>query len=182
MSVPPCIFTFSNESILCLCQVRSGGPTICEETQHVTAISDVDGAPVVEPSHSSASGHLLSRLSSTCPYCRSLFTTVRDMCDHIRTQHADRRYSCLQCPCTFGSTFALNRHVRHVHQKLVKFRCQICGKGYDECRNYHDHMATHAGVKRNVCTICQTQFTFERSLKAHVMHFHPDAIESLNHS
>ena len=36
-----------------LCQVRSGGPTICE---------DVDGAPVVEPSHSSASGHLQSKL------------------------------------------------------------------------------------------------------------------------
>ena len=74
------------------------------------------------------------------------------------------------------------RHVRHVHQKLVKFRCQICGKGYHDRRNYHDHMATHAGVKRNVCTICQTQFTFKRGLKAHVMHFHPDEIASLNHN
>ena len=201
MSVPPgCIFTFSNESILFLCQVRSGGPTICEETQrvtaiidvdgaticeetqHVTAIIDVDGAPVVEPTHSSASGHLLSRLSSTCPYCRSLFTTDRELGDHIRSQHADRRYSCVQCACTFVSKEGLNRHVRHVHQKLVKFRCQICGKGYEGRRNYHDHMATHAGVKRNVCSICQAQFTFERSLKAHVMRFHPDAIESLSHS
>ena len=76
----------------------------------------------------------------------------------------------------------LKRHVRHVHQKLVKFRCQICDKGYHDRRNYHDHMATHAGVKRNVCTICQAQFTFDRSLKAHVMSFHPNAIESLSHS
>ena len=180
-------YTFSNKSIF-LCHVRSGGPTICE---------DVDGAPVVEPTHSSTSGHLQSKLS-TCPYCRSLFTADRELCDHIRTQHADRHYSCLQCTCTFGSTSALNRHVRNehqklvkfrcrtfmctgglnrhvrnVHQKLVKFRCQICGKGYDDRRNYHDHMATHAGVKRNVCTICQAQFTFRRSLKARVMHLHP---------
>ena len=167
-----------------------GGATICDETQHVTAIIetqhvtasiDVDGAPVVEPSHSSASGHLQSKLS-TCPYCRLLFTTDGELCDHIRTQHADRRYSCLQCACTFVSKEGLNRHVRHIHQKLVKFRCQICGKGYDERRNYHDHMATHAGVKRNVCAICQAQFTFKRSLKVHVMRFHPDAIESLSHS
>ena len=154
-----------------LCQVRAGGPAICE---------DVDGAPVVEPTHSSASGHLQSRLT-TCPYCRLLFTTVRDMCDHIRTQHADRRYACQQCTCTFGSTFALNRHVRNLHQKLVKFKCQICDKGYNERRDYHDHMSMHAGVKRNVCTICQAQFMSKRALKAHVMHLHPNAIESLSH-
>ena len=72
--------------------------------------------------------------------------------------------------------------MRHVHQKLVKFRCQICGKGYHDSRNYHDHMATHAGVKRNVCTICKAQFTFVHSLSVHVLRFHPDAIESLSHS
>ena len=164
-----------------LCQVRAGGPAICDETQHVTAIIDVDGAPVVGPTHSSASGHLQSKLSM-CPYCRLLFTTDRDRCDHIRTQHADRRYSCVQCACTFVWKKGLNRHVRHVHQKQAKLRCGICGKGYDDRRDYHDHVATHAGVKRNVCTICQTQFTFKRGLKEHVMRFHPDAIESLSHS
>ena len=155
-----------------LCQVRSGGPTICE---------DVDGAPVVEPSHSSASGHLQSKLKK-CPYCRLPFMTDRELCDHIRSQHADRRYSCQQCPSTFVSMGSLNRHVRHVHQRLVKFRCGVCDKGYDDRTDYHDHVATHAGVKRNVCTICQAQFTFKRGLKVHVMHFHPDAIESLNHN
>ena len=174
-------YTFSNETILCLCQVRSGGPSICDDTQHVTAIIDVDGAPVVELTHRSASGHLQSKLS-TCPYCRLLFTTDRNLCDHIRTQHADRRYACQQCTCTFVSTYVLNRHVRNIHQKLVKFRCQICDKGHNDRRDYHDHMATHAGVKRNVCAICQAQFTFERGLKAHIMHLHPDAIESSSHS
>ena len=134
----------------------------------------IDGAPVVEPSQSSASGHSQSKLSP-CPYCRLQFTTDRELCDHIRTQHADRRYSCRQWSCTFVCTGGLNRHVRNVHQKLVKFRCH-------DRRDYHDHMATHAGVKRNVCTICQAQFMSKRALKAHVMRFHPDAIESLNHS
>ena len=36
---------FSNE-IFVLCQVRSCGPTICDKTQHVTAIIDVDGATI----------------------------------------------------------------------------------------------------------------------------------------
>ena len=124
----------------------------------------------------------LAPILLTCPYCRLLLTTDRELCDHIRTQHADMRYSCQQCPCTFVSMGGLNRHVRNIHQKLVKFRCQTCGKGYEGRRNYHDHMATHAGVKRNVCMICQAQFTFKRGLKVHVMRFHPDAIESLSHS
>ncbi len=161
--------------------MRSGGPAIYDETQHVTAIIDVDGSSVVEPSQSSASGHLQSKLSR-CPYCQLQFTMDSNLHDHIRSPHADRRYSCQQCSCTFVSMEGLNRHVRHVHQKLVNFRCQICGKGYHDRRNYHDHMATHAGVKRNVCTICQAQFTFKRSLKVHVMRLHPDAVKGLSHS
>ena len=158
-----------------------GGATICDETQHVTAITDVDGAPVVEPTHSSGSGHLQSKLS-TCPYCRLQFMMDRELCDHIRTQHADRRYACQRCSCTFARTGGLNRHVRNIHQKLVKCSCGICGKGYHDRRDYHDHVATHAGAKRNVCTICQAQLIFERSLKVHVMRFHRDAIESSSHS
>ena len=51
------------------CQVRSGGPAIYDETQRVTAIIDIAGSSVVEPSKSSASGHLQSKLSR-CPYCQ----------------------------------------------------------------------------------------------------------------
>ena len=105
--------------------------------------------------------HTIAGRLTPMPYCRLLFTTDGELCDHIRTQHADRRYSCLQFPRTFVSMGVLNSHVRNKHQKLVKFRCQICGKGYDDRRNDHDHIAAHAGVKRNVCTIRQAQFTFE---------------------
>ena len=56
------------------------------------------------------------------------------------------RYSCQQCACTFVSTYVLNRHMRNIHQKLVKFRCQICGKGYDERRNYHDHIINNNNI------------------------------------
>ena len=105
--------------------------------------------------------------------------TVYDAQKPVRSySHA----ACQQCSCTFVCTGGLNRHVRNVHQKLVKFRCQICDKGYNERRDYHDHMAMHAGVMRNVCAFCQAQFMSKRALKAQVMRVHPDAIESLNHS
>ena len=44
-------YTFSNKSTCFLCQVRSGGPTICDETQHVTAIIETQHVTVIIETH-----------------------------------------------------------------------------------------------------------------------------------
>ena len=91
---------------------------------------------------------------------------------HVNTRHLDRRCVCARCQCTFVTKRGLNSHVRRIHEKLCRYTCELCGKGYSDGSNYRDHIATHAGVKRNVCSICQKQFTSKNGLRAHMLYFH----------
>ena len=92
--------------------------------------------------------------------------------EDARTKCASLRFVCPQCQCTLSSKGGLAEHVKIVHQKLARHQCQHCGKGYSHRINYLDHLATHTGVKRYVCSVCQQQFTFKCSLKKHMLRFH----------
>ena len=111
-----------------------------------------------------------------CTDCGAQFKGNSQLWYHIRTKHLGRRFVCPQCQCTFASSGGLTQHVRHIHLKLSRYKCEQCGKGYSDRSNYHDHLATHTGARRNVCSICHKQFTFKPGLKAHILRFHPDEV------
>ena len=111
-----------------------------------------------------------------CADCGYMFKGKQDMWHHNRTVHAGKRFLCPQCQRTFAYQSGLNQHVKHVHQKLNRYQCETCGKGYLHRSNYHDHVAAHTGVKRHVCSICLKLFTFKHGLKAHVLRFHPNEV------
>ena len=109
-----------------------------------------------------------------CPSCDVGFVERRQLLQHIKATHEDKRYNCPQCQCTCVGKNGLNEHVKLVHAKFVRYRCEICGKGYSRRAHYHDDLATHTAVKLNICTVCRSQFTFRESLKKHVRRFHPN--------
>ena len=74
-------------------------------------------------------------------------------------------FVCPHCQCTLSSRGGLTEHVKRVHQKLARYQCPQCGKGYSHRINCLDHLATHTGSKRYVCPVCQQQFTLKCSLK-----------------
>ena len=114
-----------------------------------------------------------------CVDCGAVFKCWNQLQCHIKTKHAHRRFVCTQCKRTFAHIGSLKEHVKNIHEKLAKYQCETCGKGYSRPSHYHDHLATHTGVKRNICPICQSQFTFKHDLKVHLLHFHPsDAAHS----
>lgn len=107
-----------------------------------------------------------------CAECGRVFAGKKRLWHHIRTVHGVRHWKCLRCSHTFASRGGLTDHVRHIHEKKARYQCEICGKGYSIRSNYLDHIATHTGAKRNVCGICQKQFTFKYSLKVHLTKCH----------
>ena len=112
----------------------------------------------------------------TCIHCGLHFTRKNNLWYHIRTKHLGRRFVCPQCQRTFVTNSGLNSHVKHIHEKVSRYKCEVCGKRYTDRSNYFDHIATHSGVKRNVCPICQRQFTFKHSVKAHVVRVHLNTV------
>ena len=110
-----------------------------------------------------------------CTLCAATYKYRCLLLYHIEAMHAGKRFVCPQCQCTLSSRGGLTEHVKHVHQKLARYPCQQCGKGYSNRPNYLDHLATHTGVKRHVCPVCQTHFTFGHSLKRHIRRVHQTA-------
>ena len=114
-----------------------------------------------------------------CTFCGGIYKNRCRLLRHVRAmhagQHAGMRFVCPQCQCTLSSRSGLTAHVKRVHQKLARYPCQHCGRGYSDRPNYLDHLATHTGVKRHVCPVCQTHFTFGHSLKRHIRDVHPTA-------
>ena len=88
-----------------------------------------------------------------------------------------QQLQCHLCQRKFVTKSGLRDHVNSKHRNLARYRCAICGKGYSCRSHYHDHLATHSGVKRNECPICQRVFTFKSNVKSHVLRFHPNEAE-----
>ena len=166
---------------LCLCQVCTVGPASrttarqCDKgryggTSSTTKVGELDRNSYREMHDYS---------THKCPHCGSSFKEKGQLTEHVRAKHMDSRFGCLQCRRTFVTKGGLSEHVRRIHQKLSRYRCETCGKDFYIRSNYYDHLATHTGVKRHICPMCQKQFTFKRGLKAHVLSFHPNDINCI---
>ena len=113
------------------------------------------------------------RCQNTCTDCRAVFKDKLQLIAHVKREHGRNRFSCPRCECTFVSKGGLNAHIQYNHQKVASYRCETCGKGYANRTYFVDHLTTHTGVKRNVCPVCQQQYTSKCSLKTHMLRCHP---------
>ena len=118
--------------------------------------------------------HLREHSEYTCRYCGSECNGRNQMLHHVKAMHRDRQFACSQCPRSYVSIGGLREHVKKMHKKLTRYRCETCGKGFMNRSYYYDHVAAHTGVKRHTCSICEMKFMNKSSLKAHVLHFHPN--------
>ena len=93
------------------------------------------------------------RIQEPVRHVRGSVSKERSSLGHdTSTKCAGMRFVCPQCQCTLSTRGGLTEHVNHVHQKLARYKCEHCGKGYSHRCHYLDHLATHTGIKRNVCS------------------------------
>ena len=109
-----------------------------------------------------------------CRYCGSEFKCRNNLLHHVNTMHSCRKIACAQCQRSYVSKGGLRKHVNKMHKKLTTYRCETCGKGFFDRCLYQDHIAAHTGVKRHTCSTCEMTFTYKTSLRAHVLHIHPN--------
>ena len=107
-------------------------------------------------------------------YCGGVFKGQGQLRRRNRAKRDGTSFACSQCHRVFLKKGTLTEHVRHIHDKQSRYQCDICGKGFCILSHYLDHTATHTGIKRNVCLVCQKHFAYKSSLKVHVLRFHPE--------
>ena len=127
--------------------------------------------------------------------CEDCGAHVSNLKTHMIGVHGIAKYTCKQCPhVTFKTTDSLKRHVEWVHVKVPcsecgimigrrkmprhmnskhtsiydrKFKCDICGKGFNDKAKLSDHNNVHTGEKPFKCKFCNACFA---SRGTHAMH------------
>ena len=71
----------------------------------------------------------------------------------------------------FMSSNGLRMHTKSIHKQEFKYKCDICGKGYNNIGNFKEHVHQHHGTstERKVleCDECGKSFKTKYGLKLH---------------
>ena len=85
------------------------------------------------------------RRRHVCSDCGVGFKEKLQLIVHVKSEHGRNRFSCQCCECTFVSKGGLKALIQYIHQKLARYQCETCGKGYANRTNFVDHLARHTG-------------------------------------
>ncbi len=119
-----------------------------------------------------------------CDICERKIKSKKDLLDHMRKKHAERKYACRQCGKKFKNPAYVVVHMRvHVVDptKSQLFDepqpCHICGKEFVSKVNYARHIKSHAfGFLPPVydCDICGDKINNKKDLSDHMrLHAQP---------
>ena len=130
-------------------------------------------------------------IKKICEECGSHVTNLKT---HMNTVHGCAKHACPQCSVTFKTTDLLKSHIEWVHVKVPcsecgimvgrrkmsrhisfkhtsiydrKFKCDTCGKGFNDKAKLKDHYNVHTGEKPYKCKFCTACFA---SRGTHAMH------------
>ena len=106
----------------------------------------------------------------------NLFPKVSDGVESPTTAHQNRGSDpCLHCGKKFNRNYALNRHIKNVHEKEKSYICTICQKtfGYGAVGELNIHMrVVHGGERHHTCVKCKKSFGSICNLKSHISTVH----------
>ena len=79
-----------------------------------------------------------------------------------------KTYKCMGWEKQFSRNSSLKLHMQAVHQGMMPFECNICGRRFSEKGVLKHHERTHSGKKPYKYTECGKAFAQNGSLKSHM--------------
>ena len=105
-----------------------------------------------------------------CPLCGKM------VCKSLLEDHTKRKHNsdhqCDKCEMTFNTVKRLERHIKHVHDKIKEFICDTCGKAFQSRGNLTLHIRIHTDEKQHECHLCGKKFLRPHHLLGHVEKTH----------
>lgn len=101
-----------------------------------------------------------------CTVCEKTFKRMSEINNHMQI-HSDVTYTCDLCGLISRNRVSLRTHIRRVHKRDFRHRCEQCGKGFMSNYDLEDHKARHLGTKNFVCDYCGNAYLQRSYLAAH---------------
>nr|CAI5862042.1 unnamed protein product [Callosobruchus analis] len=105
-----------------------------------------------------------------CKVCEMTFETRILLKDHLKASHMDDEggYKCDLCGKSFSGLIKLRSHIDRFHQKIKKYICHECDRGFYWSKDLEEHNKVEHGGFRYICEYCKKEFKNKYSFKAHV--------------
>jgi len=101
-----------------------------------------------------------------CTVCEKTFKRMSEMNNHMQI-HSNVTYTCDLCGLISKNRVSLRTHVRRVHKRDLRHRCEQCGKGFMSNYDLEDHKTSHLGIKNFICDYCGNAYLQKSYLAAH---------------
>lgn len=109
-----------------------------------------------------------SLTKSACTICNKLLS-IRYLRDHMRMHAGLKSTQCDSCGKKFFNSQRLKRHIRVVHTRELKFKCEVknCMKSFLTSDKLLIHRRNHEEKMDFVCSVCRKGFYSIKSLRKH---------------
>lgn len=100
-----------------------------------------------------------------CTTCEKSFKRMSEMNNHMQI-HTGVTYTCDMCGLISRNKVSFRTHIRRVHRRDFRHRCEQCGKKFMSKYDLEDHKTRHSD-KSIVCDDCGNVFLQKSYLVAH---------------
>ncbi|XP_043273996.1 zinc finger protein 354C-like isoform X12 [Venturia canescens] len=104
--------------------------------------------------------------SHKCDICEKAFKRKSELKCHVQL-HSGIKYNCDECDFVTTSKVAVRYHVRRVHQRDFRYKCEQCDKSFMSNCELKDHRTSHSNTKSFICEICGKAYLQKSYLGAH---------------
>lgn len=101
-----------------------------------------------------------------CESCTDIFTSIRDLKQHIIKQHPEKAYKCCMCDKAFFNEQLLSSHMLG-HTTGKSQECKICHARFKSYSGLKAHKISHSG-SLFMCSVCDKKFTSKHTLEVHI--------------
>ncbi|XP_062544309.1 zinc finger protein 626-like [Armigeres subalbatus] len=109
-----------------------------------------------------------------CNECDARFRVKATLKSHTFIHHRNQPTICDHCGASFKSKYEADSHVRFVHTKDYRFRCEYCGKGCATSSDLTVHRRTHTNERPYKCSYegCEKNYKTNGAMIKHVRSVH----------